>query len=120
VILEKLVEKTDLSVEQVWETAEFLYFRIDKESDAEQLGRTILRKLVERTDLSVEQKWTTVLSLDERSPEGSDEQLFATSVILTLLSHSNKSQVKNDVYGILRSMVPQFHKIALFEERSQS
>jgi hypothetical protein len=119
-MLRRLLERTDLSVEQVRETAESLYQSSPSGSDAQQLALTILRRLLERTDLSVEQVRETAESLYGRSPEGSDEQLFATSIMLTLLSHADKSEIKNDVYDMLRFMVPQFHKLALVEGRSQS
>ena len=73
-----------------------------------------------RTDLSVDFVWKTVERLYEGGPDGSDEQLFATSIMLNLLSHADKSEIKNDVYDKLRSMVPQFHKLPFVEARSQS
>ena len=75
----------------------------------------ILKRLVERLDLPVVQIQEALQTFYSNSPEGSDEQLFATYIMLTLLSRASKSELKNDVYDKLRSMVPQFHKLVLVE-----
>jgi hypothetical protein len=100
--------------------ATFLYNGRREGSGARRLAGTILRKLVERTDLSVGQKYEAATLLYSWNPERSEERLFATSVMITLLSHVERSGIKSDVYDMLRSMVPQFHKLPLVEGRFQS
>jgi hypothetical protein len=105
----RFVSRADL------ETAELLYQSNLKGAGVERLDLMMLTKLVERLDLPVEQIRETVETFYINSPEGSDERLLATSAMLTLLSHADKSEIKDDMYEMLRSMVPQFHKLALVE-----
>jgi hypothetical protein len=106
-----LLERTDLSLKQMWKTAESLYLRSSKRSNARRLATRILKQLMERMDLPVKMVWKTAESLYNQRFNGSEEQLFAVSMMLPILSHIDKSEIESDVYGMLRSMVPQFHKL---------
>ncbi len=89
--LKKLVERPDLSVEQVQKMAESLYDRSLEGSDAQQLARTILMKLIERTDLSVGQARRTVCSLYRRSPVGLDPQQLAITILTKFVERPDLS-----------------------------
>ncbi|MBA2679377.1 MAG: hypothetical protein H0U76_13385, partial [Ktedonobacteraceae bacterium] len=110
-IQRELVQRADLSVEQVQETAVSLYRYSLEGSEAQELATRVLRELVQRSDLPVEQVWETAASLYRNSPDGSEARLLATSILLALLSNSDSLENKGDIYEILRTMVPQFHKL---------
>jgi hypothetical protein len=115
-----LLQRPELSIEQTWQIAQFLYSRSSEGSAARQLATSMLTSLLERPDLSIEQAWQTAEFLYGRSSEGSEAKLFATSKLLALLSRANTNDNLGDVYGILRRMVPQFHKLSLIEAHSKS
>ena len=117
-LLVELVNRPDLTVEQVRQTAEFLYKhsselykRSSNYSEEERLVARLLMELVKRSDLTVEQMRQTAVSLYNRSPEGSETQLLATTLLLKQLSYSGQTSNDQDVYPILRTMIPRFHKL---------
>jgi hypothetical protein len=109
-LLSELVQRPDLSVEQMRETAVVLYYSPGG-LQAQQLATTLLSELVQRPDLSVEQMRETAVVLYGSSPAGSQAQFLATRLLLRQLSQSCSANGKSDVYPILRNMVPQFHKL---------
>jgi hypothetical protein len=110
-LLLALVKRSDLSVAQTWRTAESLYFRSPEGSEAQQQATGLLLDLVERPDLSVEQICQTAESLYFSSPEWSGAGQLATTLLLKQLSRSGQADNSRDIYPLLRSMVPQFHKL---------
>ena len=86
-----LAKRPDLSVEQVWQTAESLYQFSPEGSEQQLFSRVLLTDLLKRPDLSVERVQQTAVSLYIRSPKGSEQQLFSLTLLTDLLKRPDLS-----------------------------
>jgi hypothetical protein len=98
-------------VEQIRATAESLYRRSPGGSEARELASRKLREILKRADLSGEQVCQTAISLYNRNLAGAETRLLVAIMWLIIFSRSDKPKIKDDVYPVLSSMVPQFHKL---------
>jgi NACHT domain len=117
-ILTFLLQRPDLSIDQTRQCAESLYRYRAAGSQARQLATSMLTSLLQRPDLSIDQTCQSAVSLYQSSLAGSEAQLLATSILLSLLSHGNITDNQDEVYSILSTMVPQFHRLPPIDARS--
>jgi NACHT domain len=106
-----LLQHSDLSVDQTIQVALPLYRYSARDSEPRVLTNSMLTAMLQRSDLSIDQILQTAEALYRHSTVGSETQLLATSILLTLLSNSDEPKSKEDLYGILYSMIPQFHNL---------
>ena len=93
------------------EAAQVLYLYSPGGSEERRLATQMLSTLLQRPDLSVDQARQTAESLYQYNPEGSEERRLAMRMLLSLVQNCNLSGGWDEVYNILRQMVPQFHKL---------
>ncbi|HEX3642645.1 MAG TPA: hypothetical protein VHV10_15255, partial [Ktedonobacteraceae bacterium] len=90
--LRNLLKHPNLSLEQVWQTAQSLYQSSPEDSESEQFAIETLRNLLEHPDLSLEQAWQTAQSLYQSSKPGDSESgQFATEILRNLLERPDLS-----------------------------
>jgi hypothetical protein len=90
-LLTDIVQRPDLSAEQIRETVLALSRSSPAGSQAQQLATTLLSELVQRPDLSVEQIRETAVVLYDRSPAGSQAQQLATTLLSELVQRPDLS-----------------------------
>lgn len=111
-LLITIIKHPNLSIDQTREIIASLIKSHARDLNAENPATMLLCILLARPDLSTDQAWETAIPLSFYSIEGSEDQIFAISTLLALISSSESvAKSKENVYSILRKMVPQFHKL---------
>jgi hypothetical protein len=90
-LLTSFLQRPELSIEQVRQTAESLYQRSSEGSEAKQLATRMLSELLQRPELSIEQVWQTAESLYYSSPVGSKAEQLALRMLSELLQRPELS-----------------------------
>jgi hypothetical protein len=104
-ILTSLLQRPDLPIDQIRQTAESLYHNSAEGSETRELAISKLTSLFQWPDLPIEQAWQSAVSLYRNSPRDSEAHQLATSKLTSLLQRSDLSidQVWQSAESLYRS-----------------